>query len=199
MPRRGARVTDEQAEAIATDEDVTLVLAGAGTGKTTVIAAKIAHLVHNEKVDPSQILVLVFNRKARDEIVGRLSGELSKADVRTFHGFGRGGRSWMRGLADSFEDGGGRPCPRLADRRDPSTACSAAMSPSDVAAPLLDVPRRALLLAVRLRDLRRVRGVLQERRACAPSARIWSRASRSLRIANCLTENGVSFVYEATL
>ena len=85
----GARVTEEQAEAVATDEDVTLVLAGAGTGKTTVIAAKVAHLVLNERVDPVQILVLAFNKKAQREIVDRLTGELSAVDVETFHAFGR--------------------------------------------------------------------------------------------------------------
>ncbi len=85
----GARVTEEQAEAVATDEDVTLVLAGAGTGKTTVIAAKVAHLVRNERVDPSQILVLAFNKKAQREIVDRLTGDLAAVDVETFHAFGR--------------------------------------------------------------------------------------------------------------
>ena len=85
----GARVTDEQAEAVATDEDVTLVLAGAGTGKTTVIAAKVAHLVRNERVDPEQILVLAFNKKAQREIVDRLTGDLAAVDVETFHAFGR--------------------------------------------------------------------------------------------------------------
>ena len=84
-----ARVTEEQAEAVATDEDVTLVLAGAGTGKTTVIAAKVAHLVRNERVDPEQVLVLAFNKKAQREIVDRLTGELAAVDVETFHAFGR--------------------------------------------------------------------------------------------------------------
>ena len=85
----GARLTDEQAEAIATDEHVTLVRAGAGTGKTTVIAGKVAHLVHNEGVDPRQILVLAFNVKARDEIKARLKGDLGGAEVQNFHQFGR--------------------------------------------------------------------------------------------------------------
>ena len=86
----GARLTGEQAEAIATDEDVTLVLAGAGTGKTTVIAGKIAHLVRNERVDPRRILVLAYNTKAQLEIAGRLSDDLSDVDIKTFHAFGRG-------------------------------------------------------------------------------------------------------------
>ena len=84
-----ARLTDEQAEAIATDEDVTLVLAGAGTGKTSVIVGKVAHLIRNEGVSPSDILVLAFNRKAAAEVRERLAeGNLKGADVHTFHSFG---------------------------------------------------------------------------------------------------------------
>lgn len=82
-------LTNEQAEAVATDEDATLVLAGAGTGKTSVIVGKVAHLVRNEDVSPDEVLVLAFNRKAADEIRGRLKGDLSAAHVHTFHSFGR--------------------------------------------------------------------------------------------------------------
>ncbi|MDE2823658.1 MAG: UvrD-helicase domain-containing protein [Chloroflexota bacterium] len=81
-------LTDEQAEAVATDEDATLVLAGAGTGKTAVIVGKVAHLVRNLGVSPNEVLVLAFNRKAADEIRGRLKGKLSAAHVHTFHSFG---------------------------------------------------------------------------------------------------------------
>ena len=82
-------LTDEQAEAIATDEDVTLVLAGAGTGKTATIVGKVAHLVRNEGVQPDEILVLAYNRKAAEEIRRRFPGDLSGARVSTFHSFGR--------------------------------------------------------------------------------------------------------------
>ena len=82
-------LTNEQAESVATDEDVTLVLAGAGTGKTSVIVGKVVHLVRNQGVSPDEILVLAFNRKAAAEIAARLPGDLSAAHVRTFHGFGR--------------------------------------------------------------------------------------------------------------
>ena len=82
-------LTNEQAEAVATDEDATLVLAGAGTGKTSVIVGKVAHLVRNEDVSPDEVLVVAFNRKAADEIRGRLKGDLSAAHVHTFHSFGR--------------------------------------------------------------------------------------------------------------
>ena len=84
----GNPLTNEQAEAVATDEDATLVLAGAGTGKTSVIVGKVAHLVRNQGVSPDEVLVLAFNRKAADEIRKRLKGDLSAAHVHTFHSFG---------------------------------------------------------------------------------------------------------------
>ena len=81
-------LTEEQAKAVATDEDVTLVLAGAGTGKTAVITGKTAHLVLNKGVAPGEILVLAFNQKAAEEIRERLPDDLRGVDVRTFHSFG---------------------------------------------------------------------------------------------------------------
>ena len=91
--------TPEQAAAIATDEDVTLVMAGAGAGKTAVIIGKVAHLVRNRKVQPSKILVLAFNKKAAEEVrkrlkradratSHRLSPSLADVEVRTFNSLG---------------------------------------------------------------------------------------------------------------
>ena len=85
-----ARLTDEQARNIAVDEDSTLVLAGAGTGKTAVITGKIAHLVRNQGVPPEAILALTFNRKAALEIRERLPDGLKGAQVSTFHSFALG-------------------------------------------------------------------------------------------------------------
>ena len=81
-------LTEEQAHAIATDEDVTLVLAGAGTGKTAIITGKVAYLVRHQQIDPGEILVLAFNRKAAAEIRDRLPSDLQGACVSTFHAFG---------------------------------------------------------------------------------------------------------------
>ena len=83
------RLTGEQAEAVATDEDVTLVLAGAGTGKTSVIVGKLAHLVRDRSISPDEILVLAYNRKAAQEIRERLTDDLEGAHVSTFHSLGR--------------------------------------------------------------------------------------------------------------
>ena len=82
-------MSDGQAEAIATDEDVTLVLAGAGTGKTRVIVGKVAHLVRNEAIPPQEILVLAYNKAAAENICERLRDDLATTKVTTFHAFGR--------------------------------------------------------------------------------------------------------------
>ena len=83
----GRELTDEQALAVATPGDVTLVLAGAGSGKTAVIIARIAHLVRNEGADPAQLLVLAFNRDAARAIHERLPRDLAGVEVQTFHAF----------------------------------------------------------------------------------------------------------------
>jgi len=83
----GFRPIPEQAEAVATDEDVTLVLAGAGTGKTAVITGKVAHLIADRAVAPERILVLAYNRKAAAELRERLEAGHAGVDVATFHAF----------------------------------------------------------------------------------------------------------------
>ncbi len=98
--------TDEQARAIATDEDATLVLAGAGSGKTMVILGKIAHLIE-QGASPTEILVLAFNRKAVEEIRERLPAQLDGVDVETFHSFG------LRVVGDA--EGRRPPLSRLAE------------------------------------------------------------------------------------
>ena len=83
----GLSAIPEQAEAVATDEDVTLVLAGAGTGKTAVITGKVAHLIADRAVAPERILVLAYNRKAAAELRERLESGQAGVDVATFHAF----------------------------------------------------------------------------------------------------------------
>lgn len=86
----GLRPTPEQAEAVATDEDATLVLASAGTGKTAVIIGKVSHLLENRTAAAEHILVLAFNNKAAAEVrtrLGRLGRRYRGVDVATFHAF----------------------------------------------------------------------------------------------------------------
>ena len=66
----------DQRRVVLTDEDYCLVVAGAGAGKTTTVAAKVKYLVEKQNVDPKQILVISFTNKAVNELKQRIIGEL---------------------------------------------------------------------------------------------------------------------------
>ena len=80
---------DDQREAVLSDEDYSLVIAGAGAGKTTTVAAKVKYLVDKQGVDPKQILVISFTNKAVNELKQRIIGDLHiECPIATFHSTG---------------------------------------------------------------------------------------------------------------
>lgn len=85
--------SDIQKHIIKDASRATLVLAGAGSGKTTVVVHRVAYLLMMENIDPEKILVLAYNRLAVQEIKERLYqliGRHSKGvTVSTFHGLAR--------------------------------------------------------------------------------------------------------------
>lgn len=67
-----------------------LILAGAGTGKTTTITAKIAYIIKEKGIDPASVLALTFSKEAAGHMkkkVGKLLGGASEVHVSTFHSF----------------------------------------------------------------------------------------------------------------
>ena len=78
-----------------------IVIAGPGSGKTTVVTARILNLIQTHNILPSQILAIAFNRKAVEEMETRILRELAsskpshetekhqKPEIRTLHAFGK--------------------------------------------------------------------------------------------------------------
>lgn len=80
---------DEQREVVVSDEDYTLVIAGAGSGKTTTVAAKVKYLVDIKQINPSEILVITFTNKAVKELKDRINKDLQiDCPITTFHSTG---------------------------------------------------------------------------------------------------------------
>jgi DNA helicase-4 len=84
----------DQTEAIIRDEDNNLVLAGAGTGKTTTISGKVAYLLQKQMAAPDELLIISFTNNAALEMRDRcrrfcknIPG-VESLEVRTFNSFG---------------------------------------------------------------------------------------------------------------
>jgi DNA helicase-4 len=92
LKNRSIPYNDEQLRAITSEEDNTLVVAGAGTGKSTTILGKLAYLVDRRHIDTDKILVLSFARRAVDNLNERIKQHFpdETIEARTFHEFGLG-------------------------------------------------------------------------------------------------------------
>ena len=81
--------TDEQKKAIVSNTQHILCIAGAGSGKTTVLTKRIDFLINYKSVEPARILAITFTRKARAEMMHRLERMpgTSRLQVETFNSF----------------------------------------------------------------------------------------------------------------
>ncbi|CAM3941230.1 MULTISPECIES: DNA helicase IV [Rahnella] len=80
-------LNDSQCRAVVNGEDAVLVLAGAGSGKTSVLVARAGWLLRRQEALPEQILLLAFGRQAADEMNGRIKERLQTEGIKakTFH------------------------------------------------------------------------------------------------------------------
>ncbi|MDD2798437.1 MAG: UvrD-helicase domain-containing protein [Bacteroidales bacterium] len=80
---------NQQRKAIILDEDNNIIVAGAGSGKTTTIVGKVKYLIDNYHINPNEILLISFTRKAADEMRNRIQKNINVGiDVKTFHKLG---------------------------------------------------------------------------------------------------------------
>ena len=93
MPKKDSekQLNNEQKQAVNHKNGPLLIVAGAGTGKTTVITERIVNLFKKKDVQPENVLALTFTDKAAGEMVERLEKELPIGYVdlwvMTFHSF----------------------------------------------------------------------------------------------------------------
>ena len=67
----------EQTRAVETTEGPILVLSGAGTGKTSVLVARLVHILASRLAQPWQVLALTFTNKAANEMKNRIADRLA--------------------------------------------------------------------------------------------------------------------------
>ena len=90
-------LTEKQRLACLRNNDRNMVLAAAGTGKTSVIVSKAIHLIDRGQAKASDILILAYNRAAGEELRERFKERCKSAgislanqpDIQTFHALGR--------------------------------------------------------------------------------------------------------------
>jgi len=85
------QLNKEQKQAVVHQDGPLLIVAGAGTGKTMVIAYRLAHLIQQKKAKPDEILAVTFTEKAAQEMEERVDKLLPYGYVdlwvSTFHSF----------------------------------------------------------------------------------------------------------------
>lgn len=82
------KLDDEQRRAVVTDDNHCLLVAGAGAGKTTTMAAKVKYLVEKQGISPNDIVVISYTNNAVNELKDRINKRMKiPAKVTTFHAF----------------------------------------------------------------------------------------------------------------
>ncbi|MFD1957414.1 ATP-dependent helicase [Paenibacillus thailandensis] len=90
----GIRLNERQIEAVRHQDGPLLTLAGAGSGKTSVLVSRTAYLLAVRGVKPEQVLLVTFSKKAADEMQSRIGRmptigpeAARRVEARTFHSF----------------------------------------------------------------------------------------------------------------
>ncbi len=83
----GRKLDIQQRTAVVTDEDNNIVIAGAGSGKTTTIVGKVNYVLERYKVRPEEILLISFTKESAKTLAKRI--DIEGVEAKTFHKFGK--------------------------------------------------------------------------------------------------------------
>lgn len=85
-------LNDKQKQAVLEGDGPLLILAGAGSGKTSVLTAKVAYLIKEKGVNPKNVVAITFTNKAAKEMKQRIIRQVGNVgydiQISTFHSFG---------------------------------------------------------------------------------------------------------------
>ena len=85
-------LNDKQKEAVLAEDGPLLILAGAGSGKTSVLTTKVAYLIKEKGVNPKNIVAITFTNKAakemKERIIKLVGSKGYDIQISTFHSFG---------------------------------------------------------------------------------------------------------------
>jgi DNA helicase-4 len=105
----GKSLDTQQRKAVIIDEDNQLVIAGAGSGKTTTIAGKVKYLTTIQNINPQSILLISFTRKAADEMRHRIYNKMDiDIPVKTFNKLGLDVIAQVNNLKPSIYEANGK-------------------------------------------------------------------------------------------
>lgn len=206
------RLDNEQRRVVLSDEDYTLVIAGAGAGKTTTVSAKVRYLVEKKGVAPEQILVISFTNKAVGELREKINKDLGiSCPVTTFHKTGYAilrrqdaerrmivDQGFMFNVINNYLKGNILENPELVDKL-------ILFFGSYFDAPYEGEDLNDFFNYISKADFSTIRGnieeysekIINERTGkCQTIARETMRSAQEVQIANFLFLNGIEYVYE---
>lgn len=85
----GKKLDEQQKRAVIIDDNCALVVAGAGSGKTLTITAKVKYLCEVKGIEPAKILLLSYTGAAKNEMTDRIKAMGINVEATTFHALGR--------------------------------------------------------------------------------------------------------------
>ncbi|MGZ4960814.1 MAG: UvrD-helicase domain-containing protein, partial [Methylomonas sp.] len=191
-------LTQAQRSACIIDEQHNLVLAGAGTGKTSTMIGRAGYLIKSGLAKPEQILMLAYARKAAEEMDERIQSKLGiqNLTVKTFHSLGMHIISRVEGMVPAI------------DKMAEDEVLHAAFVDSQIQSLLEDERYRSRLLTYFLRFAYPYKSQFNFKSLGAYNAYILENDIRTLQgervksyedceIANFLYRQGIAYQYEA--